>query len=111
MKSNTTAVYAPPPSVAEREIGNLLPNNQRQRRTSYAVCHILYPVSAALTSFFRMDSISTSFAEREQARVLRAGILASPWRRSRANLALMRQSRPDSDLGLGHCPANVFKIF
>ena len=30
----------------EREIGNLLPNNQRQRRTCYALCHILYPVSA-----------------------------------------------------------------
>ena len=44
-----------------REIGNLLPNNQRQRRTCYALCHILYPVSAALASFFRMDSISTSF--------------------------------------------------
>ena len=32
----------------EREIGNLLPNNQRQRRTCYALCHILYPVAAAL---------------------------------------------------------------
>ena len=32
-------------------IGNLLPNNQRQRRTCYALCHILYPVSAALASF------------------------------------------------------------
>ena len=43
-----------------REIGNLLPNNRHQRRTCYALCHILYPVSAALASFFRMDSISTS---------------------------------------------------
>ena len=33
-----------------REIGNLLPNNQRQRRTCYELCHILYPVSAAHTS-------------------------------------------------------------
>ena len=48
-------------SHREREIGNLLPNNQRQRRTCYALCHILYPVSAALASFFRMDSNSTSF--------------------------------------------------
>ena len=24
-----------------REIGNVLPNNQRQRRTCYALCHIL----------------------------------------------------------------------
>ena len=45
----------------EREIGNLLPNNRRQRRTCYALCHILYPVSAAHTSIFRMDSNSTSY--------------------------------------------------
>jgi len=44
------------------EIGNLLPNNRRQRRTCYALCHILYPVSAAHTSIFRMDSNSTSYA-------------------------------------------------
>ena len=46
--------------VAQREIDNLLPNNRRQRRTCYALCHILYPVSAAHTSIFRMDSNSTS---------------------------------------------------
>ena len=44
-----------------REIGNLLPNNRRQRRTCYALCHLLYPVSAAQTSIFRMDSNSTSY--------------------------------------------------
>ena len=44
-----------------REIGNLLPNNRRQRRTCHALCHILYPVSAAQTSIFRMDSNSTSY--------------------------------------------------
>ena len=44
-----------------RETGNLLPNNRRQRRTCYALCHILYPVSAAHTSIFRMDSNSTSY--------------------------------------------------
>ena len=43
------------------ENGNLLPNNQRQRRTCYALCHILYPVSAARTSIFRMDSNFTSY--------------------------------------------------
>ena len=32
-----------------KEIGNLLPNNRRQRCTCYALCNILYPVSAALT--------------------------------------------------------------
>jgi len=47
-------------SMHYREIGNLLPNNRRQRRTCYALCHILYPVSAAHTSIFRMDSNSTS---------------------------------------------------
>ena len=43
------------------EIGNLLPNNRRQRRTCYALCHIMYPVSAAHMSIFRMDSNSTSY--------------------------------------------------
>ena len=43
------------------EIGNLLPNNRRQRRTCYALCHLLYPVSAAQTSIFRMDSNSISY--------------------------------------------------
>ena len=47
--------------VWEREIGNLLPDKQRQRRTCYALCHILYPVSAAPTSIFRVDSNSTSY--------------------------------------------------
>ena len=47
--------------VAPLEIGNLLPNNRRQRRTCYALCHILYPVSAAHTSIFRMDLNSTSY--------------------------------------------------
>ena len=46
------------------EIGNLLPNSQRQHRTCYALCHILYPVSAAHTSIFRMDSNSTSYWHR-----------------------------------------------
>jgi len=53
------AVQVKPHSL--REIGNLLPNNQRQRRTCYALCHILYPVSSAHTSFSRMDSNSTSY--------------------------------------------------
>ena len=35
-----------------RAIGKLLPNNQRQRRTCYALCHILYPVSAERTEAF-----------------------------------------------------------
>ena len=47
--------------MREREIGNSLPNIQRQRCTCYALCHILNPVSAALTSIFRMDSNSTSY--------------------------------------------------
>ena len=47
----------PQTPIAKVEIRHLLPNNQRQRLTCYALCHILYPVSAAL---FRMDSNSTS---------------------------------------------------
>jgi len=47
----------------------LLPNNQRQHRTvhiqkgvlPYAVYWLLCPVSAALASIDRMDSISTSY--------------------------------------------------
>jgi len=41
----------------------MLPNNQRQRRTCYALCHILYPVSAAHMSSFRMDSNTISYGE------------------------------------------------
>ena len=58
-----------------REIGNLSPNNRRQRRTCYALCHTLYPVSAAHTSIFRMDSNSTSYEGTEtscMAAVLRS---------------------------------------
>ena len=33
-------------------MSNLLPNNQRQRRTCFALCHTLCPVSAAQTMFF-----------------------------------------------------------
>ena len=53
-----------------REMGILLPNNQRQHRTlqiqkdelPYAVCWSLRPESASLASIFQMDSISTSYA-------------------------------------------------
>jgi hypothetical protein len=37
-----------------REIGILLPNNQRQRRTCYALFHILYPVSGYLGEKLRL---------------------------------------------------------
>ena len=53
-------MFSLPSFAMRREIGDLLPNNQRQRRTCYALCDILYPVSAAHTSIFRMDSNSTS---------------------------------------------------
>ena len=58
--------------LAMREICNLLPNNRRQRRTCYALCHILYPVSADHTSIFRMDSNSTSYSAGTLRRVERA---------------------------------------
>ncbi|KAJ1493303.1 hypothetical protein T484DRAFT_1929448, partial [Baffinella frigidus] len=38
----------------------------RQHRTCYALCHLLYPVSAAHTSIFRMDSNSTSYCPLEE---------------------------------------------
>ncbi|KAJ1489239.1 hypothetical protein T484DRAFT_1937605, partial [Baffinella frigidus] len=40
----------------------------RQRRTCYSLCHLLYPVSAAHTSIFRMDSNSTSYMHSAHAR-------------------------------------------
>ena len=51
-----------------RDIGISCLNNQRQHCTlhvpqdvlPYALCWLLCPVSAALASIFRMDSISTS---------------------------------------------------
>ena len=62
---------------ASREIGILLPNKQHQHRTfrrmccpthcvqkdvlPCALCWLLCPVSAALASILRMDSISTSY--------------------------------------------------
>jgi hypothetical protein len=54
--------------TAMREIGILLQNNQRLHRTlhiqkdvlPYALCKVLCPVSAALASIVRMDSISIS---------------------------------------------------
>ena len=58
----------PPPSalppslgVASKEIGKILPNNQRQRRTCYALCRTLCTVSAAYMSFFLMNSNSTCY--------------------------------------------------
>ena len=54
----------PRPSLSScilQDICNLLPNNQRQCRTCYTLCHILYPVLAAHTSISRMDSNSTSY--------------------------------------------------
>ena len=49
----------------------LLPNNQRQQRTlhtleddlPYVLCYVQCPVSAALASIFRVDSISTSYCK------------------------------------------------
>jgi hypothetical protein len=67
-----------------REIGNLLPNNRRQRRTCYALCHILYPVSAAHTRIFRMDSNSTSYrseGQETQGRPVKSDVELRPRRR------------------------------
>jgi hypothetical protein len=64
---NTRVWHAAIRTGESSEIDNLLPNNQRQRRTCYALCHLLYPVSAAHTSIFRMDSNSTSYSRRVNA--------------------------------------------
>ena len=70
----TNVTLADPSAHAEhpREISNVLPDNRRQRRTCYALCHILYPVSAAHTSMFRMDSKSTSYRNTQKATGYRA---------------------------------------
>ena len=57
------------PSHVKREIGILMPNNQCQHCIVHlqkdvlpnALCYLLCPVSAALASISRMDSISTSY--------------------------------------------------
>ena len=64
------------PNSRIEEIGILLPKNQRQHRTlhiqedmlPYAVCELLCPVSAALASISRKDSIFTSYASRVRYR-------------------------------------------
>ena len=63
------------------EIGIFVPNTQRQRRACYALCHILYPVSAARMSIFRMNSNSTSYVqcrEKPGRWVRRGGLPSSP---------------------------------
>ena len=65
--SSCLSTLTPPP--LQKEIDISLPNNQRQHRTlhiqenmlPYALFVLLCPVSAALASIFRMDSISTSY--------------------------------------------------
>ena len=59
----------PPILLVRRDISILSPNNQRQPRTLHiqedvlpdALCKQLCPVSAALASISRMDSISSSY--------------------------------------------------
>ena len=78
------------PSSHSREIGNLLTNNQRQRRTCYTVCHILYPVPAAHMSIVRMDSnslpLDTVIRARlgtESSRMPMLAVDVAPWRQPR----------------------------
>ena len=78
------------------EIGNLLPNNQRQCRPCYALCHILFPVSAAHVNIFRMGSNSTSYPAAE------AGVLAS-------NFPPPQERRSYRDMGLIKFGASTLK--
>ena len=73
--------HLPTWTSSDREIANLLPKHQRQRRTCYALCHILCPVSAAHTSIFRVDSNSTSSSDtfREEQGALRVGTDGPPY--------------------------------
>ena len=48
------------PAEVKNRVIILLPTNQHQCRT-FALCYVLYPVSAALTSSFWMDSFCTSY--------------------------------------------------
>jgi len=67
---STHAGLAPPTCVlTEKEIGNLFPNNHGQRRTCYALCHILDPVSAAHMSISRKDLNSISYELTDLSRV------------------------------------------
>ena len=65
-----------------REIGDLLPTNQRQGCTCFALCHILCPVSAAHTSISRMDSNFTCYPQRYSGNFLtEKRTLLGPYRR------------------------------
>ena len=109
--SSSSATYILSLYAGAREIGNLLPNIQRQRCTCYALCHILYPVSAALTSIFQMDSNSTSYicrCDRHQA----ATSSRSPtctWNACRAGRRLHRtEMRPPPRLDT--CPTQAHML-
>ena len=60
------------------ETCDLLPNNQRPCRTRYALCHILYPVSAAHTSIFLMNSNSNFYAAPHAAHGPASGKMGPP---------------------------------
>ena len=56
MRSLWSTIFTISGSSVFRKVGDVLPNNQRQRRTCaschilyHALCHILYPVPAAHT--------------------------------------------------------------
>ena len=78
LRTSTIATSWGEPSIAtsSRELGILLPNNQRQHRTLHTQQDVLpcamrivlvtVPVSAILSSIFRMDSISASCSQGSQ---------------------------------------------
>ena len=60
----------------------LLPNSQRQHRNvrvqEDVLPYALRPVSAALASIFRMDSISTSYSQEEEVSFTPQGLTREP---------------------------------
>ena len=101
--SSSSALFFPRQplrSVAVREIGNLLPTNQHQRRTCYALCHILYPVSAAHTSIFRMDSNSTSYPSSSSSALLSMDGIRRP----------LRLKMSDTTLSAPYCTRCILRV-
>ena len=106
------------------EIGDLLPSNQRQRRTCYALCHILHPVSAACTGFLRIYSDCTSYRRRRMhlqglpgnfSHSLKCGLNWSLGGGCGLLVKIIKISRPGSELGrfdgLAPIPVQTVQVY
>jgi len=98
----------------ENEIASLLPDNQRQRHTCYALCHIWYSVPSAHASIFRMDSNSTSYRRMGEGK-RRAPIASFSPRQSRCEGTHFRGKRGEGEgkaapLSLSHTPTHTLPL-